>query len=418
MTKIKTRFAPSPTGALHIGGARTALFSWLYAKHTGGEYCVRIEDTDKERSTPENMEIIKRDLKWLGLEPDGDYVLQSKNVEFHKKAVQTLLGQGHAYEDDGAVRFKVPAGETSWHDAVQGKITYQNEQLEDFVIQRSDGTPTYHLAVVADDAAMAITHVIRGDDHINNTPKQILLYKALGHSMPVFGHVPLIHGADGKKMSKRHGATSAEDFKKAGILPAALVNYLIRLGWSLGDEEIIPLTRAIEKFDLVDVNKGASVFDTKKLEWLNAHYIKEMPAEEIIPLLESFCTFAEGQQKQWLLAGLPSLKERAKTLVELAELSKIYTTLPPFELNEKEAEILSNGRKVVADFKQKLSALTTWKDEQIHHALQNFVEESGLKFKDVGQPVRLALTGKLGGPSLSEIMVIFGREETLNRLGL
>ena len=266
---VRVRFAPSPTGMLHIGGARTALFNYLFARHMGGTFLLRIEDTDRERSTPENTQIILNSLKWLDIKPDEAPVYQSQRLQLHRAAVEKLLDEGKAYHDDGAVRFKIPEGGTSWEDNVQGRITYKNEQLEDFVIRRSDGTPTYHLAVVVDDIDMAITHIIRGDDHINNTPKQILLYQALGAPLPAFAHVPLIHGADGKKLSKRHGSVSVTSYQESGFLPQALNNYLLRLGWAHKDEEILPRERAIELFTLGGIGRGAAVFDPMKIVFLN-----------------------------------------------------------------------------------------------------------------------------------------------------
>ena len=423
MNSVKTRFAPSPTGKLHIGSVRTALFCWLYARHTGGEYLVRIEDTDKERSTPENIDVIKENLELLNLTPNRPYVLQSKNEERHKEVVQHLLEKGAAYEDGGAVRFKVLPEDVVFTDLVQGDIRtpHNSPSMGDFVIARSDGTPTYNLAVTVDDHDMGITHVIRGDDHINNTPKQILIYQAMGWDVPAFAHTPLIHGADGKKMSKRHGATGTREFLEMGYLPEAHLAYLLRLGWSLGDEEIISMDKAIQHFELSNLNKGAAVFDFKKLDWVNGQLMKEAENDSLIELLIPLFSAAElsvtEEGKRRLMAGLDELKLKSKKLTDLAEASAFYLQEAPFKLNEKATEIMENGGKdTIAKLTEKLMNCDEWANEPLHQTVTDFVEETGMKFKDVGMPLRIALTGKPGGPSVSSVMEILGKKETMVRL--
>ncbi len=418
LTQVRTRIAPSPTGKMHIGTARAALFNYLFAKHHGGTYCVRIEDTDKERSTPENIAFIKDALNWLNLPPDENYILQSNNIKAHKKAAQQLIEAELAYKDGGAVRFKIPVGETKWKDLIQGKIAYQNDQLEDFVILRSDGTPTYHLGVVVDDASMAITHVIRGDDHINNTPKQILLYLALGYTVPHFGHMPLIHGEDGKKLSKRNGAKSVQDYRNEGFLPAALSNYLLRLGWAKGDAEIISRKDAINIFKISDVNKGASNFDETKLKWVNNQYIKVLSGADLLPLTLPFYTekvseFAQNSLK----IGLNDLKNKAKTLKELAQLSSFYLKSPPFSMDENTQNILKNGTEHL----QKLTLIlknAQWNHDTLDTVLKSFIKEQNTSFKNIAMPLRVALTGVANGPSVVGILLALGKKTSITRLSL
>ena len=413
---IRTRIAPSPTGKMHIGTARTALFNKLFALHHGGTYCVRIEDTDKERSTPENYAFIKEALTWLGLEPDEEYVLQSEAVESHKAAAQKLLDEGKAYKDDGAVRFKIPEGTTTWKDAIQGEISYKNEQLEDFVILRSDGSPTYHLGVVVDDAAMEITHVIRGDDHINNTPKQILLHQALGNTVPVFAHAPLIHGTDGKKLSKRHGAMSVQDYRDAGYLPAGVNHMLMQLSWLPGDEmDPITLEEASAKFDLAHVKKGAAVLDPKKMDAINNSYIKQMPVPELLALMQLYMDEITPTVEGRLLKGLAPLQARSKTLLELIESCAFYAKELPFDLDDTCATELVNGQAHVKALTGTL-ANTEWDHDPLHNAIANYIESNGLKFPMVGKPLRIALIGQTQGPGLADILLALGKEESLKRL--
>lgn len=452
---VRTRFAPSPTGILHIGNARTALFSYLYARHCGGQFLGRIEDTDKERSTQEAVEVILRDLSWLGIIPDEPWVYQGKNEAQHAEVARALLSKGHAYkcyctpeeleelrakQDDNApgfrspwrdrtdgpvdkpyvIRLRIPTGETVWDDAVQGSIRIMNTQIEDLVLLRSDGSPIYNLAVVVDDHNMGITHVIRGDDHINNTPKQILIYQAMEWDLPVFGHIPLIHGDDGKKLSKRTGAVAVDDFRQQGFLADAILNHLMRLGWSAGNEEIISMARAVELFEVKDINKGATVFNTQKLNWLNTEYIKASENSVLVELLQPFfakmgVTVSETGKK-YLEQGLTSLKPRAKTLVELAQQAAFYVK-DTFALDEKaQAALNAEGKALLADVLAVVKDVATWNNDALYAALNEFATARGLKFPQVAMPIRAALTGSSNSPSISEIMAILGRDESMKRL--
>ena len=469
MTKtVKTRFAPSPTGMLHIGGARTALFNYLFAKANGGEYLLRIEDTDQERSTEENKDIVKQGLDWLGLGPtDGKWVLQTDSLVRHKQAVQKLLDEGKAYEcftskeeldqmreaqkakgetirydgrhrnlteeekqafrNEGrtaVIRLKVEEeGTTSWVDAVQGEIKVPNYTLDDFIIMRGDGYPTYNFVVALDDHDMGITHVIRGDDHINNTPKQIFVYKAMGFELPTFAHVPMIHGKNGK-MSKRDGATNVLEYKEAGLLPEALNNYLMRLGWSLGDEEVISLSRAIEHFNITDVNKSASVFDQVKLEWFNAQYIRELPAEKLLAHLEPLFVKADLELtdtvRGYLLSGgIDAVKNKAKKLPDLVSALEFFFKAPPFTFEEKETSILETDgyKENLKLFVEKAQATEgTVTHDTVSEIVGALCEETGLKFKDFGMPLRVALTGTTKAPGVGDIVEIFGKEESIRRI--
>ena len=469
MTKmVKTRFAPSPTGMLHIGGARTALFNYLFAKANGGEYLIRIEDTDQERSTEENKEIIKQGLDWLGLGPtDGQWVLQTDSLERHKQAVEKLIQEGKAYECytskeeleemreaqkakgetiryDGrhrnlsdtekqafkaegrtaVIRLKVAEeGTTKWDDAVQGTIEVPNYTLDDFVIMRADGYPTYNFVVALDDHDMGITHVIRGDDHINNTPKQMFVYQAMGYDLPTFAHVPMIHGKNGK-MSKRDGATNVLEYKEAGYLSEALNNYLMRLGWSLGDEEVIDMARAIEHFDIHNVNKSASVFDQVKLDWFNAQYIRKLSAAELLPQLKAFykkadLTLNSTIEGYLLNGGIEAVKNKAKRLGDIVTATAFFFESAPFNFGEKETSILETE-----GYKNNLAlfanALKDVEDPVTHDTVSDIVgklcADTDLKFKDFGMPLRVALTGTTQAPGVGDIVEIFGKEECLKRL--
>lgn len=406
----KVRIAPSPTGKMHIGTARTALFNKLFALANNGEYCVRIEDTDAERSTPENITLIKDAFQWLNLEPDTTYIRQTDNINAHKTAAQKLLSEGKAYLDEGALRFKIPTGETTWQDQIQGQITYQHDTLEDFVILRSNGTPTYHLGVVVDDATMGITHVIRGDDHINNTPKQILLHQALGNTVPTFAHVPLIHGEDGKKLSKRHGATSVQEFRDDHILPAALIHYLMQLSWLPGDHtQPLTLQEAAKTFKLTDITKGAARFDTKKLNNLNSQYIKNLSLADLHAALN--ITPTDITQK-----ALPALQKKAKTLTDIPQGLAPFTAEPPFTYTDEQEEILANGQKILFAITEFLKAEADWSTENLDSLIKAFINENNLKFPDVGKPLRLTLTGETFGLGLGETLNILGKETSLKRL--
>jgi len=462
---VVTRFAPSPTGFLHVGGARTALFNWLYARHHGGQYRLRIEDTDRKRSTPEAIAAIIDGLDWLGLDADGPVVHQSANLARHADAARQLLDAGKAYRCycspeeladmreaakkegravlyDGrwrdrdpseapsdvppVIRIKMPReGETAIDDMVQGSVTVANTQLDDFVLMRADGTPTYMLSVVVDDHDMGVTHVIRGDDHLNNAFRQYHLFEALGWYIPRFGHIPLIHGPDGKKLSKRHGALGVDAYRDMGYLPDALRNYLLRLGWSHGDDEIISTAQAIEWFDMKDVGRSPARFDFAKLDSLNGHYIREAAndvlTDLVAPLIErAQATTIDSQGRAMLAAGMEGLKQRAKTVVELAENAAFYVVRPQYPLaNQKAAKLLdASGVATLRDLHSGLSALDVWNPASLEAHMRQMSEERGLGLGKLAQPLRAALTGSNASPSLFEVMAVFGREETLERIAL
>ena len=462
--EVRTRFAPSPTGMLHIGGARTALFNYLYARNMGGKYLLRIEDTDPERSTQGNVDIINEALAWLGMASDEDTVMQTNNIEKHKAAVAKLLENGNAYECfcskeelatmreeqqankqtpryDGrhrdltdeqkaafiaegrkpVVRIKVPTeGVTAWEDLVQGKIEVPNHTLDDFIIMRSDGTPTYNLVVALDDHDMGISHVIRGDDHINNTPKQIAVFKAMGYGLPKFAHLPMIHGKNGK-MSKRDGATNVLAYRDEGYLPEALNNYLMRLGWSLGDEEIISMAKAIDNFDINDVNKGASKFDQQKLDWVNGEYIKTASNNELVDLLEHHFDKLNlkltDEAKKYLTKGLDDLKPKAKKLTDLANAASFYLNKPPFILDEKSANAMTDEAKdILGKIVVTIESINDWNHDAIGEELSSFCEANELKFKQIGMPLRVALCGTTKAPGVGQVMEAFGKDESLARV--
>lgn len=446
---IRTRFAPSPTGYLHIGGARTALFNWLFARHHGGEFTLRIEDTDKARSTPEATQAILDGMEWLGLNWDGDTYYQSAAEPRHREVAEQLLASGHAYRcyctpeeleqmrDDArklghpirspwrertdapqdvapAIRIKAPLeGTLTIDDAVQGRVEVKAEQLDDFIILRSDGSPTYMHAVVVDDHDMGITHIIRGDDHLNNAFRQRVIYEAMGWDVPVFAHIPLIHGADGAKLSKRHGALGVDAYRDMGYLPEALRNYLLRLGWSHGDDEIISTTQAIEWFsDLSHINKAPARFDFDKLDNLNGHYIRESDDDALAALVSPLIP---QLAKDTLLAAMSGLKPRAKTIKQLAESARFYMDrLPPED--DKAQQQLDGGKGILAAFTPALEAQTDWTHDALMAFAKAHAEANGLKLGALMAPVRVALTGSTGAPSLFEVMPILGKDETLARL--
>jgi len=455
-SQIVTRFAPSPTGFLHIGGARTALFNMLYARHSGGKYLLRIEDTDRKRSSPEAIDAILEGLDWLGLSPDEEPVFQSKNLERHAAIARQLLEEGKAYycyctpeeltemretaraegrsprydgrwrDRDAAdapkdvppvIRFKAPLdGETVIGDLVQGEVRVENTQLDDMILLRADGTPTYMLSVVVDDHDMGITHAIRGDDHLTNAFRQTQLFSALGWEMPVYAHIPLIHGPDGTKMSKRHGALGVEAYRDMGYLPEALLNYLMRLGWSHGDDEIISLDQAIEWFDIADVNKGAARFDFDKLGALNGHYINTADDERLISLIGGESPVGEGA-KERLKKGLPGLRDRAKTISELTEKASLYIINRPIEIDAKAGKLLTpEALDILNKLTPRLSALPEWNEESIEAEIRAFIEDQELKLGNVAQPLRAALCGTTTSPGIFEVVYALGREEALGRL--
>jgi glutamyl-tRNA synthetase len=464
---VVTRFAPSPTGFLHIGGARTALFNWLYARGRGGKMPLRIEDTDRERSTQAAIDAILDGLKWLGITWDGDTVYQFSRSQRHREVVEQLLTAGRAYRCyaspeeltqmreaarregraklyDGrwrdrdpseappgvkpAIRLKAPlTGETAIEDQVQGRVVWQNENLDDLVLLRSDGTPTYMLAVVVDDHDMAITHVIRGDDHLTNAARQKQIYDALGWTVPIMAHIPLIHGPDGSKLSKRHGALGIDAYRAMGYLPAALRNYLVRLGWSHGDQEIFSTEEMIAAFDLPQIGRSPARFDFAKLENLNGHYIRQTSDAELLEAIDRLLPdIADGTEiaakitpsvrKQWL-AAMPSLKERAKTLLEIIDGARFLWTDRPIPLDEKAEGILNDGaRALLREVAAELANVEPWTTETTERAVRGFAERHGAKLGAVAQPLRAALTGRTTSPGIFEVLTVLGKTESLGRL--
>jgi glutamyl-tRNA synthetase len=449
---VVTRFAPSPTGFLHIGGARTALFNWLYARHHQGRFVLRIEDTDKARSTKEAIDAILDGMTWLGLDWDGEAHFQSEYADRHAEIAYQLLANGHAYkcwmsqaelaaqreaaqaerrpfrtrspwrdcaeEGEGpyVVRLKAPQeGETVIDDLVQGKVTVQNAEIDDFVLLRSDGSPTYMLAVVVDDFDMGVTHVIRGDDHLNNAFRQLVIIRAMGWPEPVYGHVPLIHGSDGAKLSKRHGALGVETYRdELGILPEALFNYLLRLGWGHGDDEIISRAQAIAWFDADAIGKSPSRFDLKKLESLNGHYLREAEPARLAALVAAKLPEADATL---LERAMPVLTPRAKDLNELAEGAAFLFKSVPLDMDEKASLLLAgDARDLLARVRQALETLGEWTAEATEQAVREVAESSGVKLGQVAQPLRAALTGRATSPGIFDVLVLLGREESLARI--
>ncbi|KKJ75515.1 glutamyl-tRNA synthetase [Kiloniella litopenaei] len=461
--QVVTRFAPSPTGFLHIGGARTALFNWLFAKHHGGKYLLRIEDTDRKRSTPEAIEAIIDGLDWLGLKHDDEITYQFARAERHQQVAQKLLSEGKAYycycspeeltemretaraegrpmKYDGrwrdrpasdapegvkpVVRLKMPQeGETLIKDLVQGDVTVANSQLDDMVLLRADGTPTYMLSVVVDDHDMGITHIIRGDDHLTNAFRQTQLFKAMDWELPNFAHIPLIHGADGAKLSKRHGALGVEAYRdEMGYLPEALRNYLLRLGWGHGDEEVISTEQAIKWFDIDGVGKSPSRFDFAKLENLNGIYIRNSDDSYLANIISPLICEKEGVtvsagQKAVLIKGMSGLKERAKTIIDLAESAAFYVKSRPLQLNDKAKKLLSDeGKENLKNLLPALQNLATWEENLLENTVKSFAEENELKLGKVAQPLRAALSGSNVSPGIFEVMAILGKDESINRI--
>ena len=465
---IVTRFAPSPTGYLHIGGARTALFNWLYSKHVGGKMLLRIEDTDRERSTDAATAAILEGLSWLGLTWDGEPISQFERAARHREVAEELVAKGKAYRCyatpaeleemretarakglppryDGrwrdrdpsdapagvkpAIRIKAPQdGETIVLDRVQGEVRFPNKDLDDFIILRSDGNPTYMHAVVVDDHDMGVTHIIRGDDHLTNAARQTVIYQAMGWDVPVMAHIPLIHGADGAKLSKRHGALGVEAYRAMGYLPNALLNYLARLGWSHGDDEVMSIDEMIGWFDIGDVNKGAARFDFAKLEALNGVWMRRSDDAELtetliatLPYLEdgkALLDRLDAAKKAQLLAAMPGLKERAKTLVELADSAGYLFVERPLALDEKAAAILdADARALLAVAHESLAVLDDWSAAATEEAIRAVAEKTGQKLGKIAQPLRAALTGRTTSPGVFDVLAVLGREESLGRIG-
>ena len=467
MTEIVTRFAPSPTGFLHIGGARTALFNWLYARGRGGKMLLRIEDTDRERSTKEAIDAILDGLNWLGITWDGDAIYQFSRVERHREIVEQLLASGAAYRCyatpdelssmreqarqagrkrlyDGrwrdrdpseappgmkaAVRLRGPlTGETVIDDQVQGRVVWQNENLDDFVLLRSDGTPTYMLAVVVDDHDMGVTHIIRGDDHLTNAPRQKQIYDAMGWVVPQMAHIPLIHGPDGAKLSKRHGALGVEAYRALGYLPATMRNYLSRLGWSHGDQEIFSTDELIAAFDLPQVGRSPARLDLARLDNLNGHYIRQCPDRELLVEIERILPHIAGgpelaakltpDLRQRLLSAMPGLKERAKTLLELIEGARYLWSGRPLQLDDKATGVLSaDARGLLRELVRDLDTLSAWNPEATEQTVRAFAERKETKLANVAQPLRAALTGRTTSPPIFDVLAVLGKDESLARL--
>jgi glutamyl-tRNA synthetase len=464
---VVTRFAPSPTGFLHIGGARTALFNWLYARGRSGQMLLRIEDTDRERSTQAAIDAILDGLKWLGIAWDGDVIYQFSRAARHREVAEALLTTGHAYRCyaspeeltemreaarregrsklyDGrwrdrdpsdappgvkpAIRLKAPlTGETVIEDQVQGRVVWQNENLDDLVLLRSDGTSTYMLAVVVDDHDMGVTHVIRGDDHLTNAARQKQIYDALAWSVPVMSHIPLIHGPDGAKLSKRHGALGVEAYRAMGYLPAALRNYLVRLGWSHGDQEIFSTEEMMAAFDLPQIGRSPARFDFAKLESLNGHYIRQTADAELLAAIDQLLPhLPDGaalaakltpKVRQQFLAALPSLKERAKTLLDLIDGAQFLWADRPIALDDKAAVLLTpETRVLLGDIAARLAGVEPWTAEATEQAVRAFAEHRGAKLGAVAQPLRAALTGRTTSPGIFEVLTVLGKAESLARL--
>src|SRR5438128_6781726 len=418
---IRVRFAPSPTGYLHVGGSRTALFNWLYARHKGGKFLLRIEDTDKARSTDEHTQVILDGLSWLGLDWDEELVFQGARLKRHQEIADRLLAEGKAYMEEGAIRFRVPPGEIAWEDAVHGRISFQGADIKDFIILRSDRTPIYNLAVVVDDLDMRITHVLRGDDHISNTPKQIALYQALGAPLPVFGHVPMINGPDGKKLSKRHGATAVGDYQHMGILPAAMRNFLALLGWSPGgDREIMTLEEMIQLFSFAGIQQKAAIFDMTKLEWMNGQYLSATSAEELYPLVQpQLERLGLNGNRDAVLKAIGAVKTRSRTTLDVAR--QVAVRLDPrfVAFDEKaKREIAKDPPGYRAALEASVGALrdADWSPEDLEKTLRALAEQRGVAAGKVFQPIRIALTGGTVSEPVNQLLYVIGKEAALKRL--
>lgn len=456
MSEVRTRFAPSPTGYLHIGGARTALFNWLFARHCGGKFILRIEDTDADRSSSEAVDAIIDGLNWLGLDWDEGPYFQSERMDIYLDHIKRMCGAGKAYrcyctreeldekrskavlegrkpKYDGTcrsiadqpdkpyvVRFRSPdSGVTFVDDMIKGRVEFDNSELDDLIIARTDGSPTYNFVVVVDDAIMEITHIIRGDDHLNNTPRQILLYEAMGYDLPRFGHVPLMLGADKKRLSKRHGATSVTEYRDIGFFPHSLVNYLARLGWSHGDQEIFSIEELIEYFNDKNIGTSAGVFNEEKLLWLNAHYIKESSVEtlaaQLTPFLEKIgCSISGGPS---VSSVIPGLKDRSKTFVEMAQKSEFYF-LKDIKIEDKAFKkfITPQNAKILNDVISGLKTVDPFKSENLEDFFKELAEKHGLKLGKIAQPVRVAITGGTVSPSIFEVIELLGKEVIIQRI--
>ncbi len=418
---IRVRFAPSPTGYLHVGGARTALFNWLYARHVGGTFLLRIEDTDKQRSTDEHTQVILDGLTWLGLDWDEDLVFQGARLARHQEIADRLLKDGKAYLDEGAIRLRMPPGEIAFADAVHGPISFQGEDIKDFVILRADRTPLYNLAVVVDDIDMRITHVLRGDDHISNTPKQIAIYRALGATPPVFGHVPMINGPDGKKLSKRHGATAVGDYQHIGILPDAMRNFLALLGWSPGeDREILTMEELKSLFALEGILKKPAVFDTTKLEWMNGQYLSAKSAVELYPIVQpQLAALGLDGKKDLVLKAIAAVKTRSRTTLDIARQVAVRLDARFVQQDDKaKKEIAKDPGAHQASLAASLAALrgAEWSAAALEQTLRALAERQGVAAGKVFQPIRIALTGGTVSEPVNELLYVVGKDAALERL--
>jgi len=455
---VRTRFAPSPTGYLHIGGVRTALFNWLYARHCGGTFVLRIEDTDKERSTNESVQAILEGMAWMGLDYDEGPIYQTDRLERYKEVIDQLLDAGQAYrcyctreeldkvreeqraqgikprynrhcrdqhnperpDVESVIRFKNPLeGSVQFDDAIRGQIVISNEELDDLVITRANGTPTYNFAVVVDDIDMGITHVIRGDDHVNNTPRQINIFKVLGAGLPIFVHVPMIVGGDGQRLSKRHGAVSVLQYRDEGFLPEAMQNYLVRLGWSSGDQEIFSLDEMISSFDVQDVNRAASAFDVDKLKWLNQHYIKASDSAQLVSLLsdrlkDRGVDVSSGPPVDDVVSAL---RERAQTLDEMADKSEyFFSEFEDYDVKAAQKHLRPVAREMLADVRSRLSVVEPWSAELIHAQVMATVEDYDVKLGKLAQPLRVAVSGTAATPPIDETLLLVGKARTIDRI--
>ncbi len=419
---LRVRFAPSPTGYLHVGGARTALFNWLFARKEGGKFLLRIEDTDKARSTDEHTQVILDGLTWLGLDWDEQPIFQGARLVRHQQVADDLLAQGKAYMEEDAIRLRVPPAELAWDDAVHGRISFKGEDIRDFVILRSDRSPLYNFAVVVDDIDMQITHVLRGDDHISNTPKQIAVYRALGASLPIFGHVPMIHGPDGKKLSKRHGATAVGDYQHLGILPEAMRNFLALLGWSPGgDREILSKEELRDLFSLEGILKKPAVFDTTKLEWMNGQYLTAKSAEELYPLVQPELAKLglNGSKKDDVLRAITAVKTRSRTTLDVARQVAVRLDGKFVTLDEKaQKEIARDRAGYHAALAASIVALKNaeWTPAGLERVLRNLAEERNVAAGKSFQPIRIALTGGTVSEPVNELLSVVGKEAAMRRL--
>jgi glutamyl-tRNA synthetase len=418
---VRVRFAPSPTGYLHVGGARTALFNWLFARKEGGKFLLRIEDTDKARSTDENTQVILDGLTWLGLDWDEAPIFQGARIARHQQVADQLLKEGKAYMEDDAIRLRVPPGELAWDDAVHGRISFKGEDIRDFVILRADRSPLYNFAVVVDDIDMQITHVLRGDDHISNTPKQLAAYRALGSVTPIFGHVPMIHGNDGKKLSKRHGATAVGDYQHLGILPEAMRNFLVLLGWSPGgDREVMSKEELRNLFSLEGILKKPSVFDTTKLEWMNGQYLSAKSADELYPLVQpELAKLGLNGNKTAILSAVAAVKTRSRTILDVARQVAVRMDERFVTLDEKaQKEIAKDPQGYRSTLAACVIALQNaeWSHEGLEQALRMLAEARGVAAGKVFQPIRIALTGGTVSEPVNELLLVVGKEAALRRL--